>query len=282
MPAPTPRYPMPAEYPTTLYLNDVELLTIQTTPQDLQDWVVGFLFAEGLIQRPDQIRRLAIDEDRGLVWVDLPGADGHPGATGHPSKPGGPGATGTNGRRRYLTSGCGNGVTFSSVQDALRLKPVRHGLKVRSSQLLAWMKQMAANSEQYRRSGGMHAAAAVRVASGEMLLREDIGRHNAVDKVVGAMLRAGWRPEETVILTSGRISYEMCSKLARLGVGVGVSRTAATDQAFRLAVKLGIDLVGYVRTARSMRVYTSGERVIDDLTIEPPDSNVDRRDSVWI
>lgn len=212
----------PVERPTTIYLNDEEWLTVQTTPVDLHDWVVGYLLGEGVIDSPDEIRRLIVEEDRGLVWIDLP---------------------------------------TPREREELAFMPVTHSLRVPDAAVLRWMKEMLANAPLYQQTGGIHVAMAVRADSGERFIREDIGRHNAVDKVLGAAWKAGWPPSQVVILTSGRISYEMCTRLARFGAGIGVSRTAATDQAYGLAMDLGIELVGYVRNTTSLIVYTKGTRV---------------------
>lgn len=225
LPGALPAVPAPVERPTTVYLNDQEWITVQTTPVDLRDWALGYLFGEGVAQNPDDLLRVVADEDRGLVWADL-------------REPG------------------------RSPEEAPTFAPIRHGLKVTQEQVLQWMREMLDSAVLYHETGGMHVAAAVRADTGERIIREDIGRHNAVDKVLGACLRAGWPPEQVVVLTSGRISYEMCARLARFGAGIGVSRTAATDQAYHLAMKLGIDLVGYARNAQSMIVYTEGNRIL--------------------
>jgi FdhD protein len=128
------------------------------------------------------------------------------------------------------------------------------------------MKEMLAAAPLYQETGGIHVAMGVRADTGEQIVREDIGRHNAVDKVLGAALRATWPPGQVAVLTSGRISYEMCTRLARFGAGMGVSRTAATDQAFRLASEVGIELVGYARTPASLTVYTQGSQILRRVT----------------
>lgn len=212
----------PVERPTTIYLNDEEWITVQTTPIDLHDWVIGYLCGEGEIDDPCEISRLVVEEDRGLIWVDLPA------------------------RRQ---------------RDALSFKPVTHKLQVPAESLLLWMHEMLQAAPLYKETGGIHVAMAVRADTDERLIREDIGRHNAVDKVLGAARKAAWPADQVVVLTSGRISYEMCTRLARFGAGIGVSRTAATDQAYDLAMQLGIELVGYVRNAASLIVYTKGNRV---------------------
>lgn len=212
----------PVERPTTIYLNDEEWLTVQTTPVDLHDWVVGYLCGEGVIDDPGDIARLVIEEDRGLIWVDLPAPR----------------------ERQELT-----------------YTPVLHQLQVADERLLRWMREMLANAPLYQETGGVHVAMAVRADTGERFIREDIGRHNAVDKAMGAARRAGWPADQVVLLTSGRISFEMCTRLSRFGAGIGVSRTAATDQAYALAMDLDIELVGYARNTASLIVYTKGTRV---------------------
>ncbi|HLN62438.1 MAG TPA: formate dehydrogenase accessory sulfurtransferase FdhD [Symbiobacteriaceae bacterium] len=246
-----PPVAMPTERRTTLLLNGAELLTVQTTPVHLDDWAVGFLYTEGLIQSITDIETLT---------TDLPGA--RVSATIAPEKV----AALDIPTQRYLTSGCGKGVTFSSIKDAMLLQPVGHDLTVAPGQLLAWIRQMQRQSPLYSESGGMHAAAVVHTETEELIVREDIGRHNAVDKAIGAALKAGWPPERVVLLTSGRISYEMCAKAARYGAGVAASLTAATDQAIRLANRLGLDLVGYVRKEERMLLYTEGRRIAGSET----------------
>ncbi len=247
MTIPDPPVPLPVEHRTRLLLNGAELLTIQTTPVDLTDWAAGFLHTEGFIDALSDLLRLEVAPDGATVHAEV--APGRLPAEDLAGK-------------RYLTSGCGKGVTFSSVKDAMMLRPVTHDLAVSRDRLLTAIKRMQAGAPLYARSGGMHAAAALHLPTDSLVVREDIGRHNAVDKAIGAALKAGWSPAEVVILTTGRISYEMCSKLARYGAGVGASLTAATDQAIRLANKLGLDLVGYVRTPAKLTVYTEGRRVV--------------------
>mgnify|MGYP000900620264 CR=1 FL=1 len=147
------------------------------------------------------------------------------------------------------------------VREPSPLMPVAQGPLVTASQLVHWMKAMLRQASLYRATGGMHVAMAVRADTNEQIVREDIGRHQAVDKVLGAALLAGWPPAQVVVLTSGRISAEMCARVARFGAPVCASRTAATDQAWALATELGMELVGYVRTAASLIVYTTGNRV---------------------
>lgn len=214
--------PPPEEYPTTLWVNGQELVTIQATRVHLWDWAVGFLFTEGIIADPQDVLDLRVDELEGRIWT----------------------------RVAWPGTGAAAGVCA----------PVTSPVRVTPAQLAGYQARMQRAAVRYATTGGMHVAAVFRVPTGAMLAREDIGRHNAVDKAIGAALSAGWDPEELVLLTSGRISYEMCSKVARFGIGLAASRSAATDQAVRLAHRLGIALIGYLRP-HGLRAYTGRHRL---------------------
>src|SRR5690606_42126931 len=88
-------------------------------------------------------------------------------------------------RQRYITSGCGKGVTFSSIRDALTLTPIAHRLSVEPEQLVRWQRRLEEGAELYRATRGLHGAAVAHVDRDEVLVREDIGRHNAGDKALG-------------------------------------------------------------------------------------------------
>lgn len=236
----------PEEYPVTLYVNNKELMTIQLTEVNLDDWTVGFLFAEGIINSLDQLRNLSIDSYRGNIYAEVD-----------------PQACDMDQflkRKRVLTAGCGRGVTFRSLKEVGQFKRPISTVKVSLPFIIEKMKMFVKMTPLYHKTGGMHAAAIVQ-PDGELLVREDIGRHNAVDKAIGAALRKGLTPADLFILTSGRISFDMCSKVAKFGMGLAVSRTAATNLAVALAMELSIDLVGYCR-GKSAVIYTSGSHII--------------------
>ncbi|GAX89623.1 formate dehydrogenase accessory sulfurtransferase FdhD [Effusibacillus lacus] len=240
----------PDEYPVTLYVNGYELATYQLTKQDLQDWVIGQLFNEKLIQSPGDIHKLRIEEGRGKIWADL-----HPQANLPP---------GWQQQKKHYTAGCGKGATFLSISDIRSFKKVRSRRSVTCSYLTDRMQAFTRNSPLYLRTGGMHGACLVDM-EGKIHVREDIGRHNAVDKVIGYALQKELHPETLILLTTGRISYEMLAKAARFGIGIVGSRTAATRQALQLANYLQIDVAGYIR-GKMVQIYTSHGRIINDHT----------------
>jgi FdhD protein len=237
---------MPSERPITVFMNDVEVATMQASPDDLEELAAGFLVSEGLLESRDSLRSIGADHKRGLVYVETDEAV--------PDE--------LTFRRRYLTSGCGKGVTFSSVGHAKSLKPVAPGFSVVASDLREWMRQMNEQSSKYRDTGGMQACALA--AGGKVrLVREDVGRHNAVDKVLGRAWLDRIPTDDAVLLSTGRVSYEMAVKAAKANVPVVASKSAVTDLAAEIAAGLGITVIGYSRGG-SMVVYTHPERVRED------------------
>ena len=157
---------------------------------------------------------------------------------------------------RILTSGCGGGITFRIDH---RLFPrLRLPLRVRPAELAARMKDLFGAAVHYQRSRGIHGAA---LADGERLLlvAEDVGRHNAVDKVKGEALLRGIPTEDRILLSTGRVSSEMLLKAARMGVPIVASRTSPTEMAVALAEQLDVTVCGYVRPD-SLNVYAGRRR----------------------
>jgi FdhD protein len=237
---------MPEERPITVFMNDVEVATMQATPDALEELAAGFLVNEGLLVDRASLRSIGADHKRGLVYVET--AEAVPDELTY--------------RRRYLTSGCGKGVTFASVGHARDLAPVKSDLRVAGGTVNEWMKEMNRRAEKYRDTGGMQACALAR-ESGVLFVREDVGRHNAVDKVLGRAWLDGVPTADAVLLSTGRLSYEMAVKAAKARVPLVVSKSAVTDLAAEIAAELGITVVGYARGG-GMVVYTHPERVLMD------------------
>jgi len=238
--------PLPAERAVTIYLNEHEVATLQVTPQHLDELAAGFLHHEGLLEDREAIERLEVDRKKGLVWVTAPTArdeDLHL-------------------RRRVVTAGCGQGMTFISAGHAKGITPIPPSDPVSGADLLDYMRQLDEASIMHRTTGGVHGSAFARPGEPEILVaREDIGRHNTVDKVLGRLMLDGVSPEGGIMLTTGRISYEMVVKMAKARVPIALSRTAVTDLAAEIASDLGVCLIAYVRGTR-FRTVTHPERLI--------------------
>lgn len=241
----------PDEYPITLVVNGYEIAVFQLTKANLQDWAYGYLFSEGLIQRSCEIDFININEEMGSINVSL--------RNGFDEEE-------MFSKKKHYTAGCGRGVTFFSMTDVKSFEKVSSGPNYKLSYLLKKRSEFAQNSPLYLETGGMHGACIVDEA-GNITVREDIGRHNAVDKIIGHALRNELQPERLVLLTTGRVSYEMISKAAKFGFPVIASRTAATKQAVQLAKYLNIEVIGYLR-GKMANIYTSTGRVQNDVMLE--------------
>ena len=213
------------EQPLTIYVNGVRFVTLLCSPMQLEALVVGYLWMEKIIQEADDIVTLGVTPVDGRADVTLRTAVELP-------------------TERILTSGCGGGITFRI--DHRLFPPVRSRLRVPAAVIWPRMKDLFAAGVHYRESRGIHGAA-LADASGLVVMAEDVGRHNAVDKVKGEALRAGTPTEDLMLLSTGRVSSEMLLKAARMGVPLVASRTSPTEMAVRLAEQLNVTVCGYVR-----------------------------------
>jgi FdhD protein len=228
---------VPTEMQLTVYVNLRELVTIQCTPAKLNFLVLGFLYAEGIISGMGDVLGLRVCEDDSTADVRLSNAEYE-----LPTQ-------------RTLTSGCGGGATFSSEG-----KRVDSDLVVAPAAALSLMKQLLQEQmELYQLSGGLHASALSDTKS-LIVVAEDIGRHNTLDKIQGECLLRGIPTGDRLLLSTGRVSSEMLLKAARMQVPVVVSRHSPTGSAVSLARDLGIALVGYARGSRLL-VYSHPERL---------------------
>lgn len=213
------------EQPLTVYVNGERFLTLLCSPFQLDALVVGYLWMEKVVEDPAEIVELDVSEVDGRADVTL----------SHPV---------TLPTERVLTSGCGGGTTFRIDP---RLFPRLHStLRVTQPELAARLKDLIAGATHYHASRGIHGAA---LADRDrlLLMAEDVGRHNAVDKVKGEALLKGIPTGDRILLSTGRVSSEMLLKAARMAVPVVASRTSPTEMAVGLAEQLGITVVGYLR-----------------------------------
>ena len=234
------------EFPLTIFLNDEELVSLLCTPESLKNLAVGFLYSEGILQSKEEIKRIALDEEKGIVWVETKGNKDFVKKLMF---------------KRLITSGCGKGATFYSVADNMGSQKVTSQIKLSSQEVLGLMKNMQRQSQLFRVTGGVHSAGLCDNAN-ILIFGEDIGRHNAIDKIFGKCLLQAIKTDDRIIITRGRISSEILLKIAKRNIPIIISRSTPTDLAVRLANKLGITLIGFAR-GRRINIYTDDWRVSD-------------------
>ena len=213
------------EQPLTVYVNGERFLTLLCSPFDLEPLVLGYLWMEKVIAGLDEVASLSVSEVDGRADVTL---------TRPVTLP----------TERILTSGCGGGITFRI--DPRLFPRVRSTLKVKPEALAARLHDLLRDARHYHASRGIHGAA-LADADRVLLVAEDVGRHNAVDKLKGLALLRGLPTDDRILLSTGRVSSEMLLKAARMGVPLIASRTSPTEMAVALAEQLGITVAGYVR-----------------------------------
>ena len=232
------------ELPLTIILNNQELVTLLCSPADLKYLVVGFLTSEGLIRGKDNIKKVIVDDRRGVVRVESENND----EAADPLF------------KRLVTSGCGRGASFYSAADAKEQPKIESQIRISTAQVFALSKEFQHRSQVFKATGGVHSAALCDTEN-VLVFSEDIGRHNAIDKIFGECLLKDIPTTDRIILTSGRISSEILLKIAKRNIPILISKSAPTNLGLRLASDLGVTLIGFVRGQR-MNVYTNESRVV--------------------
>jgi len=233
------------EFPLTIILNDQELVTLLCSPTNLEYLAIGFLFAEGLVKGKEEIKKIAVDDQRGVVRVVT--KEGKEFAHELLFK-------------RLITSACGRGAAFYSAADAQQPAKVESRIVISAHEVFSLVEEFTHRSEVYKATGGVHSAALSDTKS-ILVFSDDVGRHNAIDKVFGECILRSIPIEDHIVLTSGRTPSEMILKVAKGKAPILISIAAPTDLGIRLAHDLGVTLIGFVRGGR-MNVYTNGWRIV--------------------
>jgi FdhD protein len=235
------------EFPLTIILNGQELATLPCSPANLRYLAVGFLFSEGLLKSKDEIKRIVVDDRKGVVRVkaekkEEPASDVL--------------------SKKITASGWGRGASLYSAAAVQAHGKVESQIAISAPEVLALANKFQRRCRIYRATGGVHSAA---LCDNKDILAfsEDIGRHNALDKIFGECILNDIATDDHIIITSGRVSSEILLKVARRNIPIIVSKSAPTSLGVRLADDLGVTLVGFVRGKR-MNVYTHAWRITID------------------
>ena len=233
------------EFPLTIILNNQELVTLLCTPTHLDYLAIGFLSSEGLIKSKDEIKKITVDDQRGVVRLETEEDNKQAGELVF---------------KRLITSGCGRGTSFYSAADVIGQTKVESKTNISAVEVFELVREFQHRSQIFRTTGGVHSAALCDTKS-ILVFSEDIGRHNAIDKIFGECVLKDISTDGRVIITSGRVSSEILLKVAKRNIPLLVSKSAPTDMGVKLAGELGITLIGFVRGKR-MNVYSNDWRVV--------------------
>lgn len=238
------------ETPVHIFLNQTHYVTILCSPSQLKELSIGHALSEGLLKSVDEIREISLEKD-GKCRIRLrAGIDAKKRIS--ISQP----------FTRLIISACGSPDywPFSKLVDRLDLPKVTVDLTVDAKVISESVKQLNKLAETFRKTGGVHVAALFS-ADGELrVFAEDIGRHNAVDKVVGAGVLKKLDFQKCFLALSGRLTGDIVLKAARMCIPLVASMTAAIDSGIEAALRTRITLSGFVRGKR-INVYTHPERI---------------------
>jgi FdhD protein len=236
------------EMPIALVYHEVPHVVMLATPADLEDYAVGFTLSEGLVANMAEIRGVTVSYGQGVADVHISVAWER--------------FTALLQRRRNLAGRTGCGLCGAeTASDAIReVAAVPAGVSVSAAQLHRAIEELKGRQPINARTGSVHAAAWVLPDAGIQLVREDVGRHNALDKTIGALARTGADFAAGYMLITSRASYEMVQKCATMGIPMLVALSAPTAFAVRLAQQAGLTLVAFARTDRHV-VYAHPQRL---------------------
>jgi FdhD protein len=243
---------VPSETAVAFTYDRMTHAVMMATPADLEDFAVGFSLAEGIIRAPREVASIeTVTTDLGIeLRMDLSAASRAVLAE----------------RRRHMAgpSGCGL-CGIESLEEAMRdLPKVADGLTLYPAQIAAALQALGDAQQMNKAARAIHAAAFWQAGAGLVALREDVGRHNALDKLAGALARGGVAPSSGIVLLTSRVSIELVQKVAIMGAAVMVAVSAPTALAIRIAERSGITLIGIARDD-GFEIFTRPDRILQPV-----------------
>ena len=245
------------ETPIDLYVNSKPLVNIICLAHDLKELSVGFLFSIGIIESIKDIREINVNEIENSIFVEL--------------------KEGTNFNieslevnpvSRVVDTTCGiaspwrdiikESLDKANVKESLKTKDK---IKVQATAILSAIKKMQTSTPLYRETGGCHGAAIFDIEGNLLTVKEDIGRHNAIDKVIGDLLLKEISFENVFLTSTGRLTGDSVLKAIKAKIPIVASLSAAIESGIRLAFAYGITLIGFARGSR-MNIYSHPERIV--------------------
>ncbi len=235
------------EFSLTIILNNQELLNLLCAPVNLEYLAVGFLFSEGLLKSKDEIKKIEVDNERGVVWVETNEGKGL--------------AEELWFKKRFITSGGGTvkGASFHSAADIQGQEKIESRVVITPHQVFKLEDEFRHHSQLFQASHGVHSAALCNTES-ILVFADDLGRYNAIDRVFGECILNDIPTDDRIVITTGRVPSEQLLKVARRKIPIMISLTVPTDQGVKLADDFGITLIGSVKE-NGMNVYTNKWRV---------------------
>ena len=238
--------PVVTEKPLTIYLNRQEIVTAMTLGDRPQQMAVGFLYNQNMLQNGDHITAIDYDEELSVVIVRT----AH--ETNYEAKL----------QKKIRTSGCAQGTVFGDIMDRFDKIKLNPDMRISTRQLMHLSKAINTAPSLYLTAGAIHGCVLC-TADKPLIYVEDIGRHNAVDKIAGYMFMDNIASKDKLFYTTGRLTSEMVIKTVLMGISVLVSRSGFTEAGVRLARQAGLTLIGRAKGSRFVAL-SGQQRIIFD------------------
>lgn len=238
--------PVVTETPLTIYLNRQEIVTSMTLGDQPEALAVGFLLNQNMLLADDTITAIDYDADLSVVVVRTARE------TDYEAKL----------QKKVQTSGCAQGTIFGDIMELFEQQSLNQNQIIKASQLYQLSAAINQIPSLYLKAGAIHGCA-LAVGDTPLIYVEDIGRHNAVDKIAGHMFLNGLTGDDKIFYTTGRLTSEMVIKTVMMNIPILVSRSGFTEAGVRLARQAGLTLIGRMRGSR-FTVLSGQERVIFD------------------
>jgi len=229
----------------TIYLNAQEIVTAMTIGDYPEYLALGYLLNQNMLRADDEVTGVDYDEDLAVVVVRTERA------TDYEAKL----------KKKVQTSGCAQGTVFGDLMEVIE-NAALPAAQLRTSWLYALTNKINTTPSLYLEAGAIHGCV-LAVEDRPLVYMEDVGRHNAVDKIAGWMFRHGVRPDDKIFYTTGRLTSEMVIKTVRMGIPILVSRSGFTAWGVDLARKAGLTLIGRARGKRFIAL-AGEERIVFD------------------
>ena len=244
------------ERPLTLYLNSQEIVTMMTIGDYPEYLAIGYLLNQNMLYPEDKIISIDYDQDLAVVVVRTHNE------TNFEDKL----------RKKTLTSGCAQGTIFGDLMEHVEKTRFAYNTSISTSVIFSLLNKINTTPSLYLESGAIHGCVLAETDH-PIVYMEDVGRHNAVDKIAGYMRQENIEPEDKIFYTTGRLTSEMIIKTIHMGIPILISRSGFTEWGVSLARKANLTLIGRAKGKRFIAL--SGEnRIIYDTASDLNEKNI--------
>lgn len=233
------------EYPLTIFLNKRKIATLFCSPENLKALALGFLRTQQFITKLGDVKDFELDELQGMAEVET--VDKNISAEKFYS------------RKVYLKNLEGDNENYSNFFDSLNCEPIDSNVILSFEKVYELMEKTLVHTEVFRKAGGLHCVGLCNTEN-VMTICQDVGRHNALDKIIGQSLMNNIFLKDKIITLSARVSLEMILKAAKMQIPIIISKSSPTSLSVALAKKLNITLIGFVR-GKKMNIYANEDRI---------------------